>query len=319
MLIRLDPELQKVVEDAKKSNPNPPHLTELPLEMLRAGYVIQGQTQAIQNLDCYNVSPLEIPAPWGSINARKYLARKHETDTPALIYFHGGGFTIGNLDSHDSLCRQISITADICVISVDYRLAPEHKFPSAVEDAITATDWILANAEGLGLSPDRIAIGGDSAGGNLSAVTCNLLLQINSKTPDFQLLIYPATRLLNTNSASRKNLAEGVTLDRKMIDYFNETYLGGVDVEINDERHSPALSKSVSQTVPAHIVTAEFDPLKDEGREYYEMLRDSGVTASYQCYEGLMHNFVMQTAVVSSAKRAVDDMSNVLRQHLYRG
>ena len=318
MNIKLDPELQRVVDEAKKSNPNAPHLTDLPLEMLRAGYIMQGRTQAIQNLNCYNISPLEIPTLWGSINARKYSAREFETHAPGLIYLHGGGFTIGNLDSHDSLCRQISITADICVISVDYRLAPEHKFPSAVEDAFTATVWILSHAEELGLSPGRIAIGGDSAGGNLSAVTCNLLLQSNYETPDFQLLIYPATRLLNTTSASRVNLAEGVTLDRKMIDYFNETYLGGVDVDANDERHSPALSKSITQTVPAHVVTAEFDPLKDEGREYYEMLRDSGVSASYQCYEGLMHNFVMQTAVVSSAKRAVDDMSNVLRQHLYR-
>ena len=316
MNINLAPDLAAIVAQAKSANPNPPHPADIPLEVFRAGYVMQGRLQATQGLHCDTVYDTSIESDACVVPVRVYRAKGSQAAAPGLIFIHGGGFTIGNLDSHDSLCRQLAIEASVTVIALDYRLGPEHKFPAAVEDCLAATRWILANAAALQLQANKIAIGGDSAGGNLSAVICNELNKANEPMPTCQLLIYPATRTVNFATPSRQALASGVTLDKRLIDFFNDMYFGDVDIDLKDPRLCPALAQKLSGAPPAHIITAEYDPLRDEGEEYSQLLAAAGVAATYRCYEGLMHNFILQTAVVALADQAVSDCASFLRQQL---
>ncbi len=312
MEIKLDPELQAVVDAAL--NPDAPHGADIPLEMLRAGYVMLSQAQGLADIACTSIEDMTIPGPAGDIGARRYIpADAPAAPMPALIFIHGGGFMIGDLDSHDSVCRQLANSAACQVIAIDYRLAPEHPFPAAADDAIAAANWICDNAASLDIDPARIAVGGDSAGGNLSAVVSNELGRDRLK---FQLLIYPATdRTTETESMSVLKKA-GVTLDEKILDYFNKNYFGDVEADPADPRISPAKSDRLASAPPAHVVTAEYDPLRDEGRAYAELLEAAGVRVSYKCYDGLMHNFIQQTAVVKSARQAVEDMAAMLKAAL---
>lgn len=313
MEIKLDPELKAVVDAAAEANPNAPHAVEVPLEALRAGYVMISAAQSLPNIPCQSVEDRTVPGADGEIGARVYTPEGAGGDAlPGLIFLHGGGFMIGDLDSHDSACRHLCNGAKCRVIAIDYRLAPEHKFPAAVDDALTAVSWICENAAELGLDPARIAVGGDSAGGNLSAIMGN---ELGADKLCFQLLIYPATdRTKETESL--RTLKEGVTLDERILEYFNEGYRGGVDVDSADPRVSPALAPEHGKAPPAYIVTAEYDPLRDEGKAYADILEAAGVPVTYVCCEGLMHNFVQQTAVVSAARRAVDDMAAALAKAL---
>ena len=316
MKIKLDSDLAAVVEAGRAKNPDAPHPADVPLDLLRTGYVLQGQLQATAGLQCETVYDTMIENDDCVVPARVYRARESKVLDPGLIFIHGGGFTIGDLDSHDSLCRQFAIEASVTVIALNYRLAPEHKFPAAVDDCLAATRHILANAETFRLQPGKIAIAGDSAGGNLSAVVCNELNKAGEPMPACQILIYPATRMVNFETESRRELDTGVTLDKRLIDYFNDMYLGGIDYEEEDPRLNPALVEELSGVPPAHIITAEYDPLRDEGEEYGRLLNQAGVAASYHCYEGLMHNFILQTAVVPAANRAVKDCAGFLRHQL---
>ncbi|XOV86706.1 MAG: alpha/beta hydrolase [Pseudomonadota bacterium] len=313
MEIKLDPELQAVVDAAAAANPNPPHASEVPLEALRAGYAMISAAQSLPDVACREIEDIRVPGGDGEIAARCYTpAGAGDGLLPGLIFIHGGGFMIGNLDSHDSLCRQLANAAGCKVIALDYRLAPEHKFPAAVDDVLAASAWIFEQASTLGLDANRIAIGGDSAGGNLSAVVSNFFTANGGPSICFQLLIYPATNR-TVETPSLRDLKEGVTLDARILAYFNDGYFGGVDVQTSDPRISPALAPSHQGVPPAHVVTAEYDPLRDEGKAYADILSAAGVPVTYRCYEGLMHNFVMQTAVVSAARAAVADMAGVLK------
>jgi acetyl esterase len=314
MEINLDPELQAVT-DAMAALGNP-HAADVPLETLRAGYVLGSQMQGISDVVCDKIEDFDIPGPDSTIPARLYVADgTGDSPTPGMIFIHGGGFMIGDLESHDSLCRQLANHGDCRVIAIDYRLAPEHKFPASVDDAIAATTWICENAEIFNIDADRIAIGGDSAGGNLSAVVCNHFARNNGPKLAFQLLIYPATdRTVETDSL--RDLKEGVNLDEKVLDYFYDGYFGGIDTDPSDPRISPALSTGHQGVPPAHIVTAEYDPLRDEGRAYYDILKAAGIEASYHCYPGMMHNFVQQTGVVTNARLAVEEIACIMKKAL---
>ena len=316
MKIKLDPDLAAVVEEGRVKNPDAPHPADVPLDLLRTGYVLQGQLQAKADLACQTVYETTIEHDDCVVPVRVYRAAESDVLDPGLIFIHGGGFTIGNLDSHDSLCRQFAIEASVTVIALNYRLAPEHKFPAAVDDCLAATRHILSSCETFRLQPGKIALAGDSAGGNLSAVVCNELNKAGEPTPACQILIYPATRMVNFETKSRRELDTGVTLDKRLIDYFNDMYLGGIDYDEDDPRLNPALVEDLSGLPPAHIITAEYDPLRDEGEEYGRLLNQAGVAASYHCYEGLMHNFILQTAVVSAADRAVKDCADFLKHQL---
>lgn len=250
--------------------------------------------------------------PGGRVPVRIYRPRR-ATSLPALVYFHGGGFVVGGLRTHDGTCRALAVGGDCVVISVDYRLAPEHPFPAAVEDARAGFRWVRSEADSLGVDKERIAVGGDSAGGNLAAVVCLAERDEGAPLPRFQLLIYPATDMTRA-LPSHRTLAEGFFLEAETIDWFLEQYLPpGTD--LRDWRASPLLSDSLAGLPPALVVTAGFDPLRDEGEAYAQKLRDAGV-ATVELHEpGLVHGFV-NMAVLRRAAQSRATIASHLRRAL---
>jgi acetyl esterase len=226
---------------------------------------------------------------------------------PALVYFHGGGWTIGDLDTHDVLCRQLANGARCAVFSVDYRLAPEAPFPAAVEDCLAATRHVFSNAEKLKVNPSQVAVGGDSAGGNLAAVVA-----LHRQRPlAFQLLIYPATDQRCDTESHRRNAA-GYLLTREGIEFFRHCYLPEKK-HWADWRASPLLAASHAGLPPAFVITAGYDPLRDEGREYAERLAQAGVEVAYREYSDMVHGFLLFGGVLDTANTAVADCCAALR------
>jgi acetyl esterase len=263
------------------------------------------------------VRELQAEGPAGPIPLRLY--RPHlgnGTAQPALVYLHGGGWVIGDLDTHDTLCRQLALRSGCCVIAVHYRLAPEHAFPAGVDDAITATRWVLAQAAALGLDPARIAIGGDSAGGNLSATTTLALRPEDGSAHPlrFQLLIYPATDM-RAVAASHDSLGQGYLLTRDSIHYYRGHYIPDRANDA-DWRASPLLAESLAGLPPALVLTAGYDPLRDEGLAYAQRLSESGVACSQLCFERQIHGFITMGRVLEEADTAVTLCAAALRQAL---
>jgi acetyl esterase len=233
---------------------------------------------------------------------------------PALVFFHGGGWVIGDIDTHDVLCRQLTGEAGITVISVDYRLAPEAKFPAAADDAWSATRWVVANARRLGVDPTRLAVGGDSAGGNLAAVVALMARDAGAPSISYQVLLYPVTDA-RTDTRSYRDFADGYMLTRDGMRWFFDHYLPSASAA-GDWRVSPLRAASVAGVAPALIVTAGFDPLRDEGEAYAQKLRDAGVTVDYLCYGGMIHGFLPMGRLLDTANRAVSHVAASLRQAL---
>ena len=226
---------------------------------------------------------------------------------PALVYFHGGGWTIGDLDTHDVLCRQLANGARCAVFSVDYRLAPESPFPAAVEDCLAATRFVFEKSSSLKIDVSRIAVGGDSAGGNLAAVVA-----LHRQLPlAFQLLIYPATDQRCDTESHRRNAA-GYLLTREGIEFFRRCYLPEKK-HWADWRASPLLAASHAGLPPAFVITAGYDPLRDEGREYAERLAQAGVEVAYREYSDMVHGFLLFGGVLDTANTAVADCCAALR------
>ena len=227
---------------------------------------------------------------------------------PALVFFHGGGWTIGDLDTHDVVCRQLAVGARCAVFSVDYRLAPESPFPAAVDDAVAATKYLLSNPGPLKIDASRIAVGGDSAGGNLAAVVA---LELKKHNLAFQLLIYPATdQRCEFDSHSRNG--EGYLLTRDAIRFFRGGYLPNPK-DWTDWRASPLLAADHRGVAPAYVLTAGFDPLLDEGRAYAEKLSAAGVEIEYREYADMVHGFILFGGVVDTANAAVAECCARLR------
>jgi acetyl esterase len=239
---------------------------------------------------------------------RLYRPVKNET-LPALVYFHGGGWTIGDIDTHDVLCRQLAVGARCVVVSVDYRLAPEYPFPAAVDDCFAATRYVAENAEKLKVR--GIAVGGDSAGGNLAAVVSLLARDAGGPPLAFQLLVYPATDQRLGSSSHERN-AQGYLLTRDSIDFFRRAYLPDEDDWL-DWRASPLLAKSHADLPPALVITAGYDPLLDEGRAYAERLQAAGVAVDYREYTDMVHGFILFGGVLDTANAAVADCCAALR------
>ena len=225
---------------------------------------------------------------------------------PALVYFHGGGWTIGDLDTHDVVCRALANDARCAVFSVDYRLAPEHPFPAAVDDCVAATQFIKDNSSSLGIDPLRIAVGGDSAGGNLAAVVALTLKGIA-----FQLLIYPATDMRCAFPSHERN-GEGYLLTKESIAFFRGNYITRPEQNL-DWRASPLLAPSHAGLPPAFVLTAGYDPLADEGRAYAEKLAQSGVDVSYRDYPDMVHGFLLFGGVLDTANAALAECCRQLR------
>jgi acetyl esterase len=232
---------------------------------------------------------------------------------PALLYFHGGGWTIGDLDTHDTLCRSLSLASGCVVVSVDYRMGPEHRFPAAYEDCLAAFHWTLEHADTLGINPRHVAVGGDSAGGNLAAAVC-LGLRGQAITPAYQLLIYPAVDL-RCVAPSHTHNGKGYLLTQDSIAWFVGNYLASSH-DANDWRVSPLLAPSHADLPPALVLTAGFDPLRDEGLQYADALSQAGVPTEYICFERQIHGFITMGRVLRESATAVSLCAHSLRRAL---
>jgi len=260
----------------------------------------------------HKVENRNIPGPAGEIPIRVYTPAG-AGPFPVLVFIHGGGFVLCDLDTHDGACRSLTNEAGCVTVSVDYRLAPEHKFPAAVEDCYAATTWVSDHAKEINGDPKRIAVGGDSAGGNLSAVISMLARDAGKPHIMFQLLIYPATDTAR-NTESHKNFTD-YFLTKDMIEYFYRHYLRG-EADAKDPRISIALAKDFRALPPAHIITAEFDPLRDEGEAYGRRLIEAGVSAKVTRYDGMMHAFFSQGDIMDKGRLAVAECADALRKAL---
>jgi acetyl esterase len=258
------------------------------------------------------VATTDTAAPTGASSRpiRVYRAHAAPPASPALVFFHGGGFVVGSLDSHDRVCRSLASRAGLVVVAVDYRLAPEHPFPAAVDDAVAATRWVLAHATTLGIDPTAIAVGGDSAGGTLAAVVAQALRR-DALRPRFQLLVYPLTDLRG-GTPSRDHFREGYFLTQRTIDWYTRNYVPDV-AQYTDPRASPLLEPDLAGLPRALVVTAGFDPLRDEGRDYAEKMRAAGVEVEHVCAEGLMHGFFNAPAALREAAKIVELCASSLR------
>ena len=222
---------------------------------------------------------------------------------PALVYYHGGGWTIGDLDTHDVLCRELCNGAGAVVVAVDYRMGPEHRFPAAVDDCIAATAWVHREASELGVDPARLAVGGDSAGGNLAAVVAIAARDGGTVPIAYQLLIYPATDMRRGHPSHTEN-GNGYLLTTETIDYYHDHYIADLAHDL-DWRASPLLHPDLSRLPPALVLTAGFDPLRDEGFEYAHRLVAAGNRATYVCFERQIHGFITMGKVIDEANAAV--------------
>jgi acetyl esterase len=295
-----------------------PKMHELPPADARALFAALMELAGPRDVPIGKVANLGCPGPGGDIPLRSYTPVAASADAlPTLVYFHGGGFVIGNLDTHDGLCRMIANEAGIRVISVDYRLAPEHKYPAAVEDAVTALRYVEANASDLGVDANRIAVGGDSAGGALAAVVAQIAKHEGGPAIAFQLLLFPVTQI-GTETASYKSFAEGYFLERSTLDWFFANYLpAGTDT--NQPRISPLAAQSLTGLPPAYLMTAECDPLHDEGIRYAEKLKAAGVKVEIADHAGLVHDFIYLQAVLPQAPQALKEASAALKSALTAG
>ena len=255
---------------------------------------------------------LAIPSSHGRIPARIYTPkklRKADGLAPGLVFFHGGGWVIGNLETHDVVCRKLAHEGEMIVISVDYRLAPEHRFPAAVEDAVTATKWLAANAKALGVDASRLVVGGDSAGGNLAAVV-SLHARENGPKLAGQLLVYPATDF-SRKHPSHSEPETSILLTHTVVTWFMNNYLG--DADINDWRASPARARTLADLPPAYVLTAGADPLRDEGDEYAARLKEAGVAVTYRHFPGQFHGFFTMGKLLNQANIAVGEIATWLK------
>jgi len=255
------------------------------------------------------VEAVEITGPAGTIDARLYVPAGEPA--PLLVYFHGGGWVIGDLDTHDDPCRFLASRASVRILAVDYRLAPEHPFPAAAEDALAAYAWAATNSEQLGAIAERIGVGGDSAGANLAAATCLIARDTGLPQPAMQLLIYPVTETAGT-APSRQSFGEGFLLTRGDMEWFEERYLPpGVDRD--DPRVALLNAPDLRALPPAYIATAGFDPLRDEGEAYAQRLREAGVRVALRRHPGLVHTFANLTAICPTARAAMHEAAGALR------
>ena len=269
-----------------------------------------------QDIPVASVTNLVIPGPAGAIRARHY--RPIDGDkAPLLVFYHGGAMVLGDLETHDDACRQICREGGLHVLSVDYRLAPEHKAPAAVDDAFAAFTWALDHAAELGADPAQVAVGGDSAGGNLAALVSLRARDEGVRLPAVQLLYYPVTDW-GAQTRSRTLFADGFFLTGGDLRFGAEKYIEGGPVDTTDPRVSPLLAENLSGLPPALVLTAGFDPLRDEGRQYADALRSAGVTVDYREFGSLIHGFVNFFPVGGDSATAVAESISALRAHLAR-
>ena len=307
MPVTLDPDAAAVFKAFQEAG-RPPYETVSPAEA-RELYLKGRVVTNPEPPELKSAAPLAIPSPTGPIPARLYTPmrlRKTNGLAPCLVFFHGGGWVIGDLDSHDVVCRKLADEGQLIVIAVDYRLAPEHKFPAGVEDVVTATKWVADNARELGIDPSRLSVGGDSAGGNLAAVVAISARDGDGPAIAGQLLIYPATDFALTHP-SHGEPETSILLTHSVIRWFRDHYLKGA-ADVHDWRASPARAKTLIGLPPAYVLTAGADPLRDEGDEYAHRLKAAGVPVTYRTFPGQFHGFFTMGKLLQQANVAATEI-----------
>ena len=261
--------------------------------------------------DVAGVQDIDIPGPGGDIPVRVYTPAGDGSPLPCLVYYHGGGWVLGDIQGLDSTCRALANAAGCVVVSVEYRLAPEHKFPAPLDDSIAALDWVSANAASIGVDPGRLAVGGDSAGGNLAAAVCLHARDTGGPTLRLQLLVYPVTQH-DYGTVSYGDNGDGYLLTADMMKWFWDHYLGSAD-DGSNPLASPLLADDLTGLPRAVVYTAEFDPLRDEGESYAARLEAAGVTVSKRRFDGQIHAFFQMLGVFPAAREAIDGAAAELR------
>mgnify|MGYP001477074634 CR=1 FL=1 len=310
--MKLDPQARAVLDILKQMDG--PKLNEVPPEDARQMFSALLDMVELADVPIGKVEDLVLPGPGGDIPVRIYTPVAAASDVlPVLVYYHGGGWVIGDLDTHDALCRTLANESGAKVVAVDYRLAPEHPFPAAVEDAFAAVKWVEANASKIGIDANRIAVAGDSAGGNLAAIVAQQAKAEKAPHIAFQMLIYPATDA-TMDTPSRREWANGYFLEGELMDWFYAHYLGSRDAA--DPRVSPLKASSFEGLPPAYVITAGFDVLRDEGRAYAEALKKAGVAVEHVNYDGMIHGFFTMQKAFDEARAAVKTAAGKLRDAL---
>ena len=310
----LDPQVTAVLELVAKAN-RPAYNTLSPKDA-RQLFIDTRPASTPTPPQIGSVKDVTAQGPHGAIPLRVYRPAgvADGTRVPAYLFFHGGGWVIGDVNTHDVLCRQLTAASGASVISVDYRLAPEHKFPAAVDDAWAATRWVVAHASELGVDARRVAVAGDSAGGNLAAVVARMARDAGGPAIALQVLIYPVTDV-GAESKSYGDFAEGYMLTRDGMRWFTNHYLKSPG-DAQDWRVSPLRAASLARLPPALVITAGFDPLRDEGAAYAGRLTDAGVQVDYINYGGMIHGFMPMGKLISTGNRAISHVAASLRQAL---
>lgn len=299
---KLDPVVRRLLE-ALDALGQPPMET-LSAEEARAGSAKRDPAVTGLPEEVFSVEDRNVPGPGGEIPVRVYRG-SGDAMRPGMVYFHGGGWVVCGLDTHDVICRAIARRSGGVVVSVDYRLAPEHKFPAAVEDAYAATVWVGENAAALGIDGSRLSVGGDSAGGNLATVVSMLCRDRGGPAIACQTLVYPVTDLGSLETASYEEFAAGCCLTKAMMVWFRNHYLA----EEADGLHphaSPLRAEDLSRLPPALILTAECDPLRDEAEAYAWRMEEAGVSVLLKRYEGMIHPFFSMAGAIPQGQEALD-------------
>jgi acetyl esterase len=312
MSVVLDPDAAAVYQAFLESG-RPPYDTVSPSEA-RELYLQGRVVTNPEPPELKSVAPLAVPAPCGAIPARIYTPlrlRQNNGLAPCLVFFHGGGWVIGDLDSHDVVCRKLADEGEMIVVAVDYRRAPEDKFPAAFDDAFTATRWIAANAKQLGIDASRLVVGGDSAGGNLAAVVAIAARDGGGPAITAQMLIYPVTDVSMTHPSHREP-ETSLLLSHSLIHWFRDQYLTGT-ADIEDWRASPLKAGTLTGLPPAYVLIAGADPLRDEGDEYAKRLKEAGVPVAYKTYPGQFHGFFTMGKLLNQANIATREIGGWLK------
>jgi len=291
-----------------------PKIWDVPPMVARQSFSGMMELTGPKDVPVGKVENFTIPGPGGELRARSYAPIAAAGSLPTLVYFHGGGFVAGSLQSHDGLCRLFTAEGGFKVIALDYRLAPEHPWPAAVDDAWAALQWIEENASDLGVDAGRIAVGGDSAGGMLAAIVTQLAREKGGVKIAYQMLLFPNTQV-GGETSSMNEFAVGYFLERRVIEYFNSLYLPA-DADRNSPKVSPLRAKSFAGLPPAYVMLGGYDPLHDEGLAYADKLRGAGVKVTIADYPDLVHGFIYLQTVLPQAHEAVAEAAKAVKKAL---